>query len=140
MHKEEKLGLQYLQVGGAREVRAARIAGELQDTIAELFGSPVLPHAALTDVGLDNLSAAFLANHLQQKYGMRLEPTKLFQKKLSVLQLAHGIASAVVASQPNPQQALKRTIVDSHEIEVKLLTIIEGEVSPQYHLNVFPVR
>ena len=90
----------------------------------------MLPYAALTDVGLDNLSAAFLQNHFKLRYGLQLEPSKLVQNRLSILQLAHGIASALEKSQGISQQMGRTAVLDPHEIEAKLLNILEGGLLP----------
>lgn len=94
----------------------------------------MLPYAALTDVGLDALSAAFLQNHIQLSFGVRIEQSALLQKRLSILQLAHGIASTTELHHSTAVKEQKRPVMDPQEIEAKLLTIIEGDiVSHQLH-------
>ena len=98
----------------------------------------MLSHAALTDVGLDNLSAAFLQNHLHLRYGVRIEKNMLLQHRLSILQLAHGIASTLAASESRGERAQKRALAGSREIEAKLLKILEGAMLPSRTCELLP--
>lgn len=94
----------------------------------------MLPYAALTDIGLDALSAAFLQNYIQVSFGVRIEQSALLQKRLSILQLAHGIASMTELRHSTALKEQKRVVINPQEIEAKLLTIIEGDiVSRQLH-------
>ncbi len=87
----------------------------------------MLPYAAFADIGLDNLSAAFLQDHVLSRFGVHVEKAALLKDRLSILQLAYGIASARETVQPMSNEELRRANLDSQEIEHKLLAILESK-------------
>ena len=100
-----------------RDITAAR----LHDALAELLGGPQLPHAAMEDIGLDQLGALWLQHHLQQQYGFYIEPAALMQ--LSIFALAFQVAnvqSSAATTSPDPGQDL---VIAQRDIEKQLARI-----------------
>lgn len=116
---------------------AYKVSTQLESALAELFGSSLLSHVSMADIGLDDLSAIWLQHHLQQHYEFYIQPSALLEN-LSINALAVQVANL----QSTPRQTSKHAAgcdaaKNLQDIQKKLITILEGNLAGYVHFPVF---